>query len=192
MKFDNLMLIYHLPWGNKASEIVKRWFRNNFSASRNLVVDFEFERRFPSLKEIHINYPNIKTCSVVIHPYARALIKYEWAKSNNVNKSIKIDSFENFLYSLIDYKHENLFGTSQTNFMTYYKDNKLFQTDIVLRSEFIIDDFIKIQSFVNSYVPIVVRDNENCYPYEKFYNTRSKELVQTIFKEDFINFDYPF
>lgn len=187
-------------WGNKATEIVKRWFRYNINARKNWVIDYDFESRFPKLKEIHNAYPGVKTCTVVINPYARALIQYEWAKENKkstrslipiIPSSINVDTFEAFLSSILK-KNFTLLGSSQTSFITYKEDDKIVTTDIILRSEFIEEEFYKVQDFVKSRVPIIINNKENIYSYREHYDSTTKELVSKIFKEDLENFNYSF
>jgi len=188
-------------WGNKATEIVKRWFRHNTNARKNWVVDYDFESRFPKLREIHNAYPGIKTCTVIINPYARALIQYEWAKENKKSPNslvpilpadIKVETFEAFLLSILNKKSYTLLGSSQSSFVTYKENDKMISTDLILRSEFILDEFYKVQDFVKSYVPIVMTKDENIYAYREYYDLTTKELVSTIFKEDLENFNYSF
>lgn len=192
MKFENLMLIYHLPWGNKSTEIVKRWFRNNFTASRNLVIDHEFEKSFPTLKEIHLVYPNIKTCTVIINPYARALIKYQWAKTNY--HELKTDTFDNFLYSFYKLKNKNngLFFKSQKDIIQYNNGKKIIKTNFILKRETLIRDFKKIQKFYNNSVPLIIRDTDLEIDYKNFYNPVTTELATELFRDDIEYFKYNF
>lgn len=194
MKFENLLLIYHLPWGNKCTEIVKRWFRNNFLASRQLIIDFEFEKRFPTLKEIHFHYPNIKTCTVIINPYARAILKYEWSKENNINKEIKTDNFENFLYSYykLKYKNDSLFFKNQKDIIEYNDNKKIVKTTFILKRENLIQDFKKIQNFCSSNVPLIIRDIEPEIEYKNFYNSTTIDLATKLFQDDIESFNYKF
>lgn len=194
MKFENLLLIYHLPWGNKSTEIVKRWFRNNSVANKNLILDKELENKFPTLKDIHNEYPDVKTCTVIINPYLRALIKYEWAKNNNIYKFLDVTSFENFLISFKNIKKQNnnLLFKSQTEIIEYKNYDSVVKTTFVLRKENLLDDFKSVQDFVGSYIPLVIRDTEKDYDYKKNYNLKTIDLVTELYQDDIKNFNYFF
>lgn len=196
MIFKNLLLIYHLPWGNKSTEIIKRWFRNNSYASSNLIIDDNLENKFPTLEGIHLEYFDIKTCTVVINPYARGLIKYEWAKINKsiIHSDINLESFEVFLDSLFSLKkiNSNLIFKSQTELVEYQKNNKRYKTTFVLKRENLIEDFKKVQKFVKSHVPLIIRPTEENFIYQEKYNKTCIEIVNELYKDDLRNFNYSF
>jgi hypothetical protein len=130
--------------------------------------------------------------SIVRNPFTRAFSSYQYymktAKTYCFNENLEFWSFEFFLEAIRTNK--NIFFTpitkSTQSWFLRDKDNNISVNKIY--------KFENLQELENDLNIVLPKHNVGKYSeddYKNAYNDKTISLVQEIYKEDFINFNYP-
>lgn len=182
---------------------VKLWLSENNVSKFRYIRDSESEQEFWNIQQINEVYPEIKTIAIVVNPWARMHYAYDQLcvmKENNQLSSLdldflKLDNFSKFVTELPNLPASvgNFWFTLTTpmcKWFDYTVDGKIKTADYILKDASLTSDFQALQDYFCSGEPLRVRSSLPCY--KEFYNTETKEIVATLFKEDIERFDYEF
>lgn len=181
---------------------VKLWLSKNDNAKFRYIRDTEVEQEFWNIQQINEFYPGIKTITIVVNPWARMHYAYKQLcimKENNQLSSLdlsvlNLDSFSKFITDLPNLPTVGDFWftltTPMCKWLDYEVDGEIKTVDYVLKDNSLVSDFVPLQEYFCSDVPLTIA--EKLPSYKRFYNKKTKEIVATLFKEDIERFDYEF
>jgi hypothetical protein len=183
-------------------EPVKIWFRESSVARYRLIDDKELANEYANLKTVDEYYPGIIVFTVVINPWARAVVSYKnfrdkLLENNDTLYDVELQSFESYLTGaknlLGKEKTKNWynFGTQQKEWIEYKKENNELRTiDIILKLENLENDFKVFQDYFMIDAPLKFELDSDIVNYRDFYNKNTKKIIQNVFAEDIAYFQY--
>lgn len=181
---------------------IKSWLLNDQIAKFRYIRDHEAEQEFWNIEQINEIYPEVKSISIIVNPWARVRYSFEQLcimKNNNAAgiknlSQMPLDSFSKFVNNLSDLPQDDdlwfSITTPMSRWIDYESDGKLRTVDYILKDETFESDFRKIQEYFCSDKPLNIPKIMPCY--KEFYNKKNKDVVADIFKEDIDRFGYEF
>lgn len=174
------------------SPTIVRWFNNEPNAQFRLIVDMEAEEESLTFLQLQDLYPGVKTIAPITNPWRRLVVIYEALKKANEDKTnleaIKVFDFSNFTFeSFLKQLDAPIAGysISMSQCIWIKNANELL---LIVRDDFLQEDFKMIQEYFESTKPIEVDFIE----YRSYYNEDTKKFVEEQFKEDIELFNFSF
>lgn len=193
---DSFFTNIHIP-GQLGWLTISKWFEGKNVPKFRFIYDEESDSNFLSLKEKLEIYPGIKTFSMVINPWARALLCYD--KLSNVDtpflKYFDFTNFESFVLSWPDTQFENFWfklSTPQIDWLEFTDDNgQLHTVDYIFRFENLEEEFSSFKSYFRQEdSSLIILDQ---YPdYKNLFSSEMKTKIESMFHKDIERFGYKF
>lgn len=199
--FFNFINIIKVPTGKRE---MYEWLLDHEASRFRFILDREADNDFLNMKQREELYPGIKSISIVMNPWKRALVSYRELKTkadetNDPKFEIyKLDTFESYLYQIFNnLKLEDFmpnvwfdFNTQQKDWLVYELNGNIKKAEHILRLEYINEDLKPLQDyFLNGRTLDIFDPNQD---YRDYYNNRSIDIVANVFKDDIELFGYDF
>lgn len=191
------VLFIHIP-KTGGSSVVEWMLRNIPHTTHHRMV----HPRADTLLTQHPNSDVIFTA--VRNPWARVVSFYTYLKQRVNSGVVSFDeqptdyTFEQFV-GLLDRDISETTYTVNGESYSYWFRLSTPQTEwisgadpYILKTETLAEDFKIIQSLLGCNVPLSHSRKSNSIPYQQFYSTETKKLVQKYFEEDIDAFKYTF
>lgn len=193
---DSFFTNIHIP-GQLGWLTISKWIEGKNVPNFRFIHDEESDSNFLSLKEKLEIYPGIKTFSMVINPWARALLCYDSLSKIDTPflKYFDFTNFESFVLSWPDTQFENYWfklSTPQIDWLEFTDDTgQLHTVDYIFRFENIDEEFNSFKSYFRQEdSSLVILDQ---YPdYKNVFSSEMKTKIESMFHKDIERFGYKF
>lgn len=182
---------------------VKSWLLQDENAIFRYIRDYEIEQEFWNIEQVNDIYPEIKTITITVNPWARMYYAYQqlhaMKQANDYRlvdlTDIPLDTFSNFVNSLPSMPATNgdfwfSIPTPICKWIDYEVNGDVKTADYILRDYALEEDFQKIQEYFQSDVPLAI---ESTLPdYREQYTSETQKIITDVFKKDIERFGFEF
>lgn len=190
-------IFLHIPKTGGTS--VSQWLTNNTPGC------ITYPYTHPKLSELNYKHPHCYTFTLVRNPWSRIVSFYKYFSNRYLNGCFTINdafpTFDDFIFNYLDKDIASLnyqltgqdrfdywfsIGTPQISWI----DSTINQ---VIKLEQLSTDFIIVQKMFNCYQPINhLRSTTSDTPYQNYYNSQTKKIINDKFLPDIETFKYSF
>lgn len=173
---DPNLVFIHIPKNGGTS--VTRWLRDNLQGKKGTVVHGGMQH----IKEDFVHAVNYPSFAIVRNPWDRIVSSYFFKiKKNQVSCS-----FEEWLYN------EPEPNTNWFSFKTPQSEWLTTEPTWILKFETLNEDFKQIQKYTNCFKPLEHKNASMRENYKVYYNLKTQQYVEQLFKYDIEKFNYTF
>jgi len=184
----------HVPrTGMAMKKIIESWLKPNFT----VIDQHEWMINHPNSPMVRKYYPSAKTLSVVRNPWQRIWSFYrkisqegywlDWNDQTLMDLKPLEAWLEDYANPEIVFEFPRWFNrfTNQVDFLEG-------GVDFVLRAEYLATEFKPVQEYLNCGIALPDISEYDHYEYRKYFSTRCKDIVSTVFERDIDQFGYTF
>lgn len=191
----------HIP-GQFGYFTLLRWIETKHIPCFRIIHDEEADQDYLSLEQKLKLYPDIKTFSTVMNPWARAALCYEVLDNfrqqgldNAFLKYFDFTDFESFVLSWPEAQFENTWFTLSTPQLAWLQftdqDGNIKTVDYLMKAETLDHDFQRLQQYFRLEGQNL--DHIEIYPdYQDLYSTQMRQHIEKLFYVDIEHFEYKF
>jgi hypothetical protein len=187
----------HIPFSDRNWLTTMNWFEKDKNSRFRLIRDDEADADLINLQMMDDLYPGTKTFSIVMNPFARAVVTFQALTTldeiPDLGPEVDLSTFESFLKTVDKAPNTHWYSifTQQHEWIEYTDaEGNLRKVDYVLHDETLEEDFKVIQEFFESPEPLV--DIKPPVDYRSYYNEETKKFISEVCAGDLAYFGYSF
>lgn len=175
---------------------ISTWLKQNFDGYRAYGKHHKFSKLNEFDQKLGLSF------AVVRNPWERCVSAYFYQKRKIDERTAKILRGKTRKYKIHEIEetkkqfdkefHEWLIENQNWNYLTVSQQSVIEGVDIVLRFENLIEDFKKIQTYLECFEPLSHKNTSTHNPYRDYYTQEAADIVAEKCKIDIERFNYRF